>query len=397
MLPDAELEELLRDLESDRVERKASFSDHDRVKEAICAFANDLPNHELPGIVFIGANDDGSPAQLPITDQLMLQISGIRNEGLILPIPSIIVEKRRLAGSEIIVIFVPPSESPPVRFRGRIWVRPGPQRGLATPDEERRLSEKRRWRDLSFDIRPVPSATLCDLDLEYFTNEYVPSAMATDIVEANQRSREEQLASLRFITPDRCQPTYLGMMILGIDPRAYLPGAYIQFLRIAGTTLADPVQDAKEISGVIPAQLRQLDEVIKANIFTAVDPRAGTVEARHPDYPFAALQQIARNAVIHRNYEGTSAPVRFTWFEDRIELQNPGGPYGQVTSENFGQPGITDYRNPNLASALKDLGYIQRFGIGISIARQELAKNQNPDIEFTVENTNVLARIRRRT
>ena len=395
MLTDSELEAMLHDIESDRVERKASYSDPDRVKEAICALANDLPNHGRPGVIFIGANDNGTPASLPITDDLMLKITGIRNEGLILPIPSIVVEKRSLAGGEMIVIFVPPSDAPPVRFRGRVWVRPGPQRGLATPDEERRLNEKRRWRDLQFDIHPVTSSTLHDLNLDAFTNDYLPSAIAIDVIEANQRSREQQLASLRFISTDTIQPTYLGILILGKDPRTYLPGAYIQFLRIGGTTLADPILDAKEIDGTIPEQLRQLDEVMRMNIRTAVNPRSGTVEELHPDYPFTALQQLARNAVMHRNYEGTSAPVRFTWFDDRVEILNPGGPYGQVTRDNFGQPGIADYRNPNLAAALKDLGFVQRFGVGIAIARQELAKNGNPPLEFIIESTHVLATIRR--
>jgi ATP-dependent DNA helicase RecG len=44
-MTDAELETLLADAESDRCERKQSLSDADRVREAICAFANDLPTH----------------------------------------------------------------------------------------------------------------------------------------------------------------------------------------------------------------------------------------------------------------------------------------------------------------------------------------------------------------
>ena len=53
---------------------------------------------------------------------------------------------------------------------------------------------------------------------------------------------------------------------------------------------------------------------------------------------------------------------------DRIEILSPGGPFGQVTVENFGQPGIVDYRNPNLAEAMRVLGLVQRFGVGIAIA-----------------------------
>ena len=58
--------------------------------------------------------------------------------------------------------------------------------------------------------------------------------------------------------------------------------------------------------------------------------------------------------------------------------QSPGGPFGQVNRQNFGRPGITDYRNPHLAEAMKNLGYVQRFGIGIQLARSELQKNGNP-------------------
>jgi len=85
-----------------------------------------------------------------------------------------------------------------------------------------------------------------------------------------------------------------------------------------------------------------------------------------------ALRQLTRNALMHRSYEATNAPVRVYWFDDRIEIHNPGGPFGGVTPENFGQPGVTDYRNPNLAEALHALGYVQRFGAGIAIARKAL-------------------------
>jgi len=44
-----ELEILLRSGESDRVERKASLAARDKIRQAICAFANDLPGYGRPG------------------------------------------------------------------------------------------------------------------------------------------------------------------------------------------------------------------------------------------------------------------------------------------------------------------------------------------------------------
>lgn len=295
------------------------------------------------------------------------------------------------------VVIVEPSDAPPVRAYGRTYVRVGPSTRIATPEEERRLSERRRAGDLPFDIRPVASASLDDLDLDLFRRTYLPSSLPADILAENQRSIEQQLASLRLATIGPVvQPTVLGLMILGKDSRQFLPGAYVQFLRIDGTELSDPIKDQKEIGGSLIDQLRLLDEILQAHVSVAVDLTSGATEVRQPDYPLAALQQLVRNAILHRTYESTHAPVRLTWFNDRIEIQNPGGPYGQVSRENFGQPGITDYRNPHLAEAMKNLGYVQRFGVGIQVARRELQKNGNPPLEYSVEAAHILALVRAR-
>jgi ATP-dependent DNA helicase RecG len=125
---DQELATLLNDLESDRVERKASIADRNIIRQAICAFANDLPNHQQPGVLFIGVNNDGACANLPITDQLLLTLSDMRSDGNILPFPCMIVQKRTISGCELVVVIVEPSDAPPVRFNGRVWVRVEPKR-----------------------------------------------------------------------------------------------------------------------------------------------------------------------------------------------------------------------------------------------------------------------------
>jgi len=392
---DAELEILLNDLESDKVERKASFADKTKIRQAICAFCNDLPNHRLPGVVFVGVNNDGSCANLPITDQLLTTLADLRSEGNVSPLPTMVVEKRILSGCELAVVIVHPSDAPPVRYEGRTWVRVGPTTRLATQQEERMLTEKRRTHNLPFDISAVRLATLADLNLGFFQQEYLPSSVAPDILEQNQRSIEQQLASLRFTTVDSI-PTVLGILVAGKDPRQFFPGAYVQFVRFDGTELSDPIKDQKEIDGPLLEMLRMVDELFQVHISVASDITAQPVEIRHPDYPIVALQQFARNAVLHRTYDGTNAPVRIYWFSDRIEIHSPGGPYGQVNRENFGRPNITDYRNPDLAEAMKNLGYVQRFGAGIALARRELAKNSNPPPEFVVEDNNILVIIRRR-
>lgn len=51
--------DLISDMESDRIERTRSTAD-DKLGQAICAFSNDFPNHQKPGYLLLGVNDDGS-------------------------------------------------------------------------------------------------------------------------------------------------------------------------------------------------------------------------------------------------------------------------------------------------------------------------------------------------
>jgi ATP-dependent DNA helicase RecG len=91
-------------------------------------------------------------------------------EGKILPFPVLQVEKKIINGCELAVVIVQPAEAPPVRFDGRTWIRVGPRRAIATPEEERRLNEKRRYRDLPFDLHPFKSASLNDLKMNCLLN-----------------------------------------------------------------------------------------------------------------------------------------------------------------------------------------------------------------------------------
>lgn len=395
---DAELEAMLADLESDLAERKESFSGDatTEVREAVCAFANDLPDHRQAGVVFIGARDQsGLPSGLAITDELLLKLADIKTDGNIVPPPSMTVSKRTLRGAEMAVITVEPSDSPPVRYRGRIHIRIGPRRGIASAQDERMLAEKRRARDRPFDVHPLPSATLADLDRVRFENDYLPAAFAPDVLQANDRTLEQRLAATKMVDAvERAVPTVLGMLVLGKATRDFLPGAYIQFLRIAGRELADPIVDELVVEGPLPELLRRIDDKLESHNRTAVNITAGPREERRSLYPISALQQLVRNAVMHRTYEATHAPVRVTWYDDRIEIANPGGPFGIVSIENFGQPGVADYRNPNLAEAMRVLGFVQRFGVGLAIARRALVENANPPLELNVQPSHVSAVVR---
>jgi len=383
----AELERLLTDVESPRVERKSSATDGEKIRQTICAFANDLSGSGEPGYLFIGADDAGAPTGLRIDDHLLLMLADMRSDGTILPIPSLSVEKIVLLGKPVAVVEVRPSEAPPVRFKGQVWIRVGPRRAIASIEEERRLTERSIARTLTFDRRPCLAATLDDLDLDAFRHDYLPRVIDAEVLRENHRSVEMQLASLRLLDRRTRVPTHAGLLAFGRNPIDLLPGAYVQFTRYDGQSRASPVLTHRDVRGALPAQLAALDALVPIQVRVARSAGPGLTHVDRPDYPLAALRELLFNAIMHRTYEATSAPVRLHWFSERVEITNPGGLYGQVTRENFDH--VNDYRNPVVAEIMKSLGYVERFGSGIERVRDALARNGNPPADFVFDDTGV--------
>ena len=384
----AELAAMLADVESDLAERKETFDGDapNTVRQAICAFANDLPNHRRAGVVFVGVRDDGAPTGLEVNDALLLKLAHCKTDGNILPLPTMSVRKHTFGSCDVAVVSVTPADSPPVRYRGRIWTRVGPRRAIASAQDERILNEKRRHGDMPFDTRPLHAATLADLDLRRFEFLYLPEAFSADVLQKNDRTMEERLAATKMtVSAEEPTPTVLGVLVLGRRPTNFLPGAYIQFLRIDGEERSDPILDSVGIKGPLDEVMSSLDATLRAHVRTSVEVGTARTEIRRSTYPLAALQELTRNAVLHRSYESGNSPIQVYWFDKHIEIINPGGAYGDITPSNFGEPGLVAYRNPNLADAMRVTGLVQRYGIGIPLVRRELRANQQPPPEYQVD------------
>ena len=394
-------DEVLLDLifedESHWIERKESFADKDKICKTVCAFANDLANSNKHGIIWIGISNDGTISGVEVTDELLQKIDQIRAEGKIQPLPSLSTRHLRVGDKSVIAIVVAPSTLPPVSYDGRIWIRQAASTQRGNHEDERQLNERRRFKaGRSFDSEGIPHASIDDLDVRYFEHTYLPSAVSRDVLDANGRTLKEKLTTTRMaIGGEPCTPTVAGLLTLGYSPQDWFAGAYVQFVRYVGSEHGGAIADQMEITGNLETVVRQAEEKIKLKILQPIDINSQDREVRRPDYPLAALQQLFRNAVLHRNYEGTNAPIRLYWFDDRVEIMNPGGPFGIVNADNFGQPHITDYRNPPIADVLHNLDFVQRFGFGIQNAKSLLEANGNPKPEFAVAASTVVVTIRK--
>ena len=382
MLTKEELLELIQDTESSRAERTVSVNDTDKFCEAVCAFANDMPDSKQNGYLLVGVHDDGRLSGLKATDSLLKNLAAIRSDGNVLPIPVMNVETFHLPGGDVVVVEVAPAVLPPVRYRGRTWIRVGPRRAIATPEEEDLLIERRRAKFPTFDSMPCPQARLDDLDIELFKHGFLPKAFDEGTLASETRTIERQLEALCFFSTEYGCPTNAGVILFGKNPLRFLPGDYIQFVQFAGKDRASDIVNQQMFRGCLLNVLPEVDTFVKTAI-AKNRPVPVTIlrERAVYDYPKWPIRELMMNAIMHRDYCSTG-PTMFYQYADRIEMLNSGGLYGRVNRENF--PNENDYRNPIIADAMRTLGYVNRFGRGIGRVHIELDANGNGEPLFDV-------------
>ena len=169
-------------------------------------------------------------------------------------------------------------------------------------------------------------------------------------------------------------------MLLGKNPEFFLHGSYVQYVRFNGKGREGSILREVKFSANLITMLDRLDGFIDTSL---VKKKPVPVSVLREDlvlnYPYWALRELLMNAVMHRDYQ-SNMPVRLYQFDDRIEIMNAGGLYGNARPENF--PDVNDYRNPVIAETMRVLGFVNRFSRGVARVNTELIANGNEEAVF---------------
>jgi ATP-dependent DNA helicase RecG len=383
-----ELEQYLQ-YEDDRIEWKQSPKNTSGLLQAVCALANDIDDRKKPGFLLIGVDKKGAvigvEAQGLALDNEQQMLANRLRSGKLYPIPAFDIEVVSYEQSSVLVVRVDPYPVPPiVELDGIAWVRPGSTTQRATEADRQRLRERRPLQNQPFDLRPLQGATLDDLDLRSLEASYDAAREGVDEADVFP-TLESWLTQMQLGAPvaNMWTPNPAAILMFGKSPQTFFPGATVELVRYAGPDFDAPVAWRKTATGTLPAQLDMLWAQLSAHIASVPGPADGIRSPFVPEYPLEALKELARNLVQHRAYVGTNAPARVEWMEDRIELSNPGGPFGRASEGAFGS--FSDYRNPIITRWLKELGYVEQLGRGIRLVRKRLERNGNPALEVETD------------
>ncbi|MBM3496564.1 MAG: ATP-dependent DNA helicase RecG, partial [Armatimonadetes bacterium] len=270
--------------------------------------------------------------------------------------------------------------------RGTAWVtyiRVGSTSREATREEEARLFQSAGL--VRYDLRPVPGATLADLDLRRLTN-YFRDVLGQDcpgLDDVDGWTALLQNVDMLTESQGRAIPTVAGTLLFGRRPHRFLPQSGITATAYPDAEKTYATIDEEVIKGPLvrlgtPGNRPEAGEV-GATVETGVIDRAvefvrrnlrsaarldGAVRTTARDLPDDAVREAIVNAVAHRDYTLAQTDIEVSLFSDRLEIVSPGRLPNSVTVEKM-RRGYRAARNELLKEVLRDYGYVEHRGMGV--------------------------------
>jgi len=346
------LVELLKHPEGKRLEFKRDLSSPEGALRTIVAFAN-----TAGGTLLIGV-EDGSGHVRGVREPLDLEerLANLLSDHVVPRlVPGIEILPWRRA--HVVAVEVHPSSTRPHHLK-----REGPDQGVyvrvgsTNRRADRELVQElgRFARGEAFDEQPMPAVDSEDLDFRAASESFAPV----------RKLGRGDLETLRLVTDHqgRRVPTVGGVLLFGRDRERHFPDAWIQVGRFAGGDKSR-ILDRAEIHSY-PVQA--IDEAIAfVHKHTLHGAEIGAVRRKERwSLPPVAVREAVINAVAHADYAQQGAPVRLSFFDDRLEIENPGLlPFG-LTVDDLPR-GVSKLRNRVIARVFHALGLIEQWGSGI--------------------------------
>jgi predicted HTH transcriptional regulator len=363
--------------EGEHVEFKEKYSS--RIIESLVAFAN-----TTGGCVLIGVNDRGQIVGLADANRVAESVLSACREAVSPPLSPAIEIIRRPEG--VLVIAQINATGRMHTKSGAVFVRHGRQTRRATAEEIRRLTLHEMPE--VYESLPCPGARWADLD-EAALRKYF-SARAPGAVDQQGLSLETLAIGQKFAiqSDNTVVPTVAGCVLFGSHPEWLQPAWRITALRFSGTEITAPIVDRLDTQGPALRAIEQAEAFLRRNLRVArllVDRGTHFEEQDVPEYPLAAAHEAIANAVAHRDY-AVPSPVFVRLFDDRLEIQNPGGLLPGLTLEQVLAGGESRRRNPVIAEVLRQMGKMTTVGRGLVLIRQAMIELGSPSPEFVSDN-----------
>ena len=157
-------------------------------------------------------------------------------------------------------------------------------------------------------------------------------------------------------------PTNGGILLFGERRAEVFPESVLRTGCFSGTDRSE-ILDSAEVSVPLPLAVEEVLRFVARNT-----RRALRVDGAHhrevSEYPILAVREAVTNAIVHADYAQRGSPLRVAIFDDRIEVDNPGGLLPGLALPDI-RRGISKLRNRVIGRVFHELRLIEQWGSGI--------------------------------
>lgn len=188
-----------------------------------------------------------------------------------------------------------------------------------------------------------------------------------------------------------------GVLLFAKDPEKYITSSYLRYIRFEGleakTGTEHNVVKDERFENNIPWIIDHVKKFLKASLkdYFFLDLETGRF-LKVPEYPEEAWLEGIVNALCHRSYNVQGNAIYIKHFDDRLEISNSGPLPAQVNVENIRTERFS--RNPRIARALEDMGFVRQLNEGVSRIYQSMEKSMLSTPEYVEKNGNVYLTLR---
>jgi ATP-dependent DNA helicase RecG len=336
--------------ETQNVEYKLSW--RDEYLKWICGFAN-----AQGGKIFIGVSDYGEIAGVDDYKRLMDDIpnKAVNHLGIVVDANLHIQE-----GIHYIEIIVPVSNVP-LAYHGVYHYRSGStkQELKGAPLQNFLLNKM----GLSWERQPVPGANLDDIDQEVIKSFVQKAATKQRISGSAVNTHTLTFLKNLDLINENGELLMAAVLLFGKRPKKYVPSAYFKIGRFGKSDSDLKFQDVVE--GNILDMADKIIEILDTKYLIRPISYKGLQRIEGLEYPEAALREAILNAIIHKDYSGTT--VFLSVYDDRLIIWNPGELPSSLTIDLLKEKHSSQPRNRLIADVFFMAGYIESWGRGINI------------------------------
>lgn len=230
---------------------------------------------------------------------------------------------------------------------------------------------------LQYGLKPVPGASLADLDQRRLRDYMVRVLAGTAPADEDAEAWERLLATLDLmeVAAGRLVPTIDAVLLFGRTPKRHVSQSGIRALCYPGTQPDYATRADQDLTGpLVPlgaadgsivetGLVEQSWDFVRRN----TQPTAYLEGARRVDrwdYPESVIREAVVNALVHRDYSIAGSDVTLVIFSDRLEIQSPGRLPNTVTVQGM-KAGLRYARNQTLVNVMRDYRYVDFRGMGV--------------------------------